>query len=345
MNRRKRTIRTTAAALAAAAILLSATIFAASAPAHAQPTADIQAACAEYSPKFDELAAWLDTRPSLSENQDERESKLKLIDDALLYPEAKLMPCAADFLRRRMEAFIADFEASTVSSGAVIWKLYNHTVIIQTPETAIAVDLIQGPGIVRTPREIIERIVARTDILLVTHHHGDHVDWDVWDMYLDAGKKVVVPEPARKEYRRRDELTVIRQGKIELPGVLATVFPSYQKKDLCSSYLIKTKDGVSAMHLGDENNIMRLGSEWYRKIKPPMEIDVLIPNIWCPNLKPLLDYIKPALILPGHEHEIGHPVEGRRPYSYVYRVLRAVGLPYAVPAWGERVAVPAPLPR
>ncbi len=345
MNRIKRTLRATAAGLAAAAILLSAAIFAASTPAHAQPTADIQAACSEYSPKFDELAAWLDTRPSVSENQDERESKLKLIDDALLYPEAKLMPCAADFLRRRMETFIADFETSTVSSGAVIWKLYNHTVIIQTPETAIAVDLIHGPGIMRTPREIIERIVARTDILLVTHHHGDHVDWDVWDMYLDAGKKVVVPEPARKEYRRRDELTVIRQGKIELPGTLVAVFPSYQKKDLCSAYLFKTKDGVSAMHLGDENNIMRLGSEWYRKIKPPMEIDVLIPNIWCPNLKPLLDYIKPALILSGHEHEIGHPVEGRRPYSYVYRVLRAVGLPYAVPAWGERVAIPASLPR
>ncbi len=341
MNRQKRTI----AGLAAALALFSAALFGPTCGARAETPDDITAACSEYSPKFDELAAWLDARPSVSENQDEREAKLKLIDDALLYPEAKLMPCAADFLRRRMETFIADFEASTVSSGAVIWKLYNHTVIIQTPETAIAIDLIQGPGIVRTPREIIERIVARTDILLVTHHHGDHVDWDVWDMYLDAGKKVVVPEPARKEYRRRDELTVIRQGKIELPGALATVFPSYQKKDLCSSYLIKTKDGVSAMHLGDENNIMRLGSEWYRKIKPPMEIDVLIPNIWCPNLKPLLDYIKPALILPGHEHEIGHPVEGRRPYSYVYRVLRAVGLPYVVPAWGERVSVPAPLPR
>lgn len=341
MNRQKSMI----AALIVALAFFSAALFGATAPARAETPADIAAACAEYSPMFDELAAWLDARPPVLENQDEREAKLKLIDEALLFPEAKLMPCAADFLRRRMETFIADFEASAVVSGVVIWKLYNHTAIIQTPEATIAIDLIQGPGIMRTPRDIIERIVARTDILLVTHHHGDHIDWDVWDMFLDAGKKVVAPEPARKEYRRRNELTVIRQGKIDLPGVLVTVFPSYQKKDLCSAYLIKTKDGVSVMHIGDENNIMRLGSEWYRKIKPPMEIDVLMPNIWCPNLKPLLDYIKPALVLSSHEHEVGHPVEGRRPYSYVYRVLRAVGLPYAVPAWGERVSVPAPLPR
>jgi len=333
------------AALVVALTFFSAALLGATVTVRAETLADIEAACSEYSPKFDELAAWLDARHPVLENQDERESKLKLIDEALLFPEAKMMPCAADFLRRRMETFIADFEASSVASGMTIWKLYNHTVIIQTPETTIAVDLIQGPGIMRTPRDIIERIVARTDILLVTHHHGDHIDWDVWDMFLDAGKKVVVPEPARKEYRRRDELTVIRQGKIDLPGILVNVFPSYQKKDLDGVYLFKTKDGVSAMHLGDENNIMRLGSEWYRKIKPPMEIDVLIPNIWCPNLKPLLEHIKPALVLSSHEHEVGHPVEGRRPYSYVYRVLRAVGLPYAVPAWGERVAVPAPLPR
>lgn len=299
---------------------------------------ELSAASARYEPAFITLEEWLETAPAPQSGfRDERERMLKLIDEPLAYPDAKSLPCVREFFRTRMEKFMEEFEDTKVESGVVVWKLYNHTEIIQTPKIKIAVDLIRGFDGVEWDRDLLKRLVDGLDVLLITHRHGDHADPRVVEMFLESGKPVVVPEVFLSVSHLKPKLIVMREGELKFPGAAVRVFPSWQKMDMVSVYLITTDEGYKVMHLGDENELNQAGHEWYRKLKEPLDIDILIPNIWCPNIATLLWSVRPKLIIASHEHELWHDVGGRRSYDYVYKVLRTIGLPYAVPAWGEAV--------
>jgi L-ascorbate metabolism protein UlaG (beta-lactamase superfamily) len=244
-----------------------------------------------------------------------------------------------------MNVFMKNFESAKVDNGVVVWKLYNHGVIIQTKDIRIAVDLISGYDQVKWDDALLQRLVDRVDALLVTHSHADHVDHQVLDMFVKAGKPIVVPEIFWSDYYHNDKLTVMREGELKFEGVTVRVFPSFQSPSLQKEvvdnvYLITTKEGYKIMHLGDENEVFRAGPAWYSKIKKPVDIDILIPNIWSPNLATILKVVKPKLVISSHEHELSHAVSGRRTYDYVYKILRTIKVPYAVPVWGESVRWP-----
>lgn len=291
----------------------------------------------KYEGVFNEVERWLDGDPALKPGDAGREKILKKLDEPLLEERAKEMPVVGWFFTERMKAFLEDFERAEVSEGITIWKLYNHTEVIRTPETTVAIDLIQGFEQVFWPDESIDRAIEGIDLLLITHEHDDHADLRVVKKFLDAGKKVIAPPGLWEGEEDAKGITRLRGDSLTFNGVKITAFPGFQKLTPNNIYLLELGDGFKIMHLGDDNETFRMGVEWFRRFKKkPLEVDVLIPNCWSPNLALLMKYVKPKIIIGSHEHEIGHPPAGRRPYSFVYSVLATVGAPFIVPAWGEK---------
>ncbi|MFH1538869.1 MAG: MBL fold metallo-hydrolase [bacterium] len=295
----------------------------------------------KYESVFHEVEKWLDGNPILKPGDAERERILKMLDEPLLAERAKEMPVVGWFFGERMKTFLEDFERTEVKEVVVIWKLYNHTEVIKTSETTIVIDLIQGFDQVFWPDESIDRAIEGIDLLLITHEHDDHADLRVVKKFLDAGKKVIAPPGFWEDEEDAKGITRLRGDSLSFNEIKITAFPAYQKLVPNNVYLLELKNGIKIMHLGDDNETFRMGTEWFRRFKnKPLEIDVLIPNCWSPNLALLTDFVKPKIIISSHEHEIGHPPEGRRPYNFVYSVLGQVsaasGVPFIVPMWGEK---------
>ena len=291
---------------------------------------------AKYEPAVREVLDWLATNPPLEPGDETREAMLIKLDPVLLEPDAKKLPAVGMFFKERMDAFLDDFENTTVESGAVIWKLYNHTEVIRTPGITLVIDLISGFYEVSWEPEALDRAIAGIDAMLISHEHADHADPVVVKKFLDAGKPVIAPPGFWEDQEFAAGITRFRDDSMQLGDVNIHAFPSFQKLTINNVYLLKTEDGLRIMHLGDDNATLKMGQEWFRVFKKPYEIDVLIPNCWCPNLALLLQKLKPKIMISSHENELGHPVHGRREYGELYPVLRTVGVPFLVPAWGEK---------
>jgi len=326
--------------LLSSVVIFALFIFGLNVRAQTESPAEIAAECAKYESRFQGLEKWLASSAAVQLDSAEREAELKKIDEPLSYPDALKLPCVADFFRNRMNVLWESYSKSKVEKGLLVWKLYNHSGIIQTRDAVIAIDLYAGYDAVRMDPALMKKLVESVDILLVTHSHGDHTDRETLEMFVKAGKKVVVPRIFWPDFLYNDKLTVLRDGELKIKGATVRVFPAYQKEEVDNIYLITTSDGYKVMHLGDENEFYNAGREWYKKIKKPVDIDVLIPNIWSPNLVSFLKKFPAKLVVASHEHEIGHPVSGRRTYDYVYKVLRTIKKPYVVPMWGEAVRWP-----
>ena len=48
--------------------------------------------------------------------------------------------------------------------------------------------------------------------------------------------------------------------------------------------------------------------------------------------------VRPALVIPGHENELGHMFEHREPYDQAYEKMRKLECDWRVVTWGERFA-------
>ncbi len=304
-----------------------------------ETSARVKELSVKYEDRFRSLDLWLRQAPEPGKSQAERERILKTIDEPLYIKEAPQFPCVGYYFRSRMSDFMKDFLALEPGEDTIVWKLYNHSEIIQTNKIKIVIDLIKGFDQVEIDDGTLGKLVDNLDVLLITHVHGDHADKRVADMFLDRNKPVVVPELFWPDYPRNDELTVLRNGKLNYPGAKVYVFPSVQKKTANNVYMIMPDNGNRIMHLGDNNNIYNVGHEWFRRFKKPLHIDLLIPNIWSTDLASLLKYVNPDLVMSSHENELGHPPNGRRSYEYVYNVLRTIKRPYVVPAWGEHIVL------
>lgn len=319
------------------ACLASAPSFAVQESNYIHSEKELKALSKANAPVFKALAAWLETAPAPGIAQKTREAKLKTIDGPMMIEDASMLDCVGEFFHARMDSFLDAYLKAAPGDDVLIWKLYNHGEIIQTKDISIAIDLIQGFDKIQWDTEKMRMLVDKVDVLMISHNHSDHADMRVVNMFVNAGRPVIVPEILQEDYKHNSSITVVRDGTLELPGAKIRVFPSFQKQTMNNVYLIKTDSGKTIMHLGDNNNIFNAGHEWFRKFKNPINVDILIPNIWSPDLASLVKYVIPGRILSSHEHELGHKPSGRRTYDYVYDVLRTIDMPYYVPAWGEPV--------
>jgi hypothetical protein len=263
----------------------------------------------------------------------------------------------------------------SVDSGALIWKLYSSGVLVRTPEAVFAIDAVEGPfkSITRSPDDVPEHIFHWTpemrtaftetvDILFITHWHYDHASFALVRAMIEAGKTVVAPQQLQDHWRAHPfaaRITTLNPGLDYRVGALSVrIFDGVQymrtneKGEWISVancdvqnnvYLIRGKDSPTFMHNGDNRG---------RSFLPWLEESLAAgwtPNVWFlgviwpRTLIADLEEITQPIVLPVHEHELGHkPDYG---VNQLWNMYHGVGKERfeagrgLIMSWGERVRV------
>jgi L-ascorbate metabolism protein UlaG (beta-lactamase superfamily) len=286
--------------------------------------------------------------PHVAEHPVRRAALIRL-DDVLHIESAPTKLLVQQFYRARIEKAVREIEATRVSSGMRIWKLYNHGFFVRTPSVSLTFDIVPGtraPGFT-VDANLIERLADQSDILFISHRHGDHASTAVAKIFLDRQKPVIAPAglwtdqeiTARLTYLKRSVSLVqtipIRNGTQTLKVV---AYPGHQGEPVPNNvYLVTTSEGFCVAHTGDQSGAEGPGSDfdWIAQIGRDHQVDVLLPNCWTTDIKRMARGVNPKLIITGHENEMGHTVDHREDYTQTYNRLFGTRYPFIVMAWGE----------
>ncbi len=290
--------------------------------------------------------------------QRERYLALLLLDAVLHDPYAAFRMPVQDFFHQRMENVLNQLENTKVKQGAMIWKLYNMGFIIRTKTVTLAFDLVRGNSSrsknFALSDEIMQRFVRQCDLLFISHKHYDHVDMGVAKAFIEQGKPVVaLPQvwenkdiyPQITHLKRDAELMQkleIKNGKKELKVV---VYPGHQMgKTENNVALVFTPEGLSFCQMGDQINEgdFMVDYDWIDNVHKNHHIDVLMPPCWTNEIYRIVKGFDPQLVIPGHENELGHPVDDRVPFwgdseflELTYPELKKSDYPLLLMTWGE----------
>lgn len=283
--------------------------------------------------------------PGLPEHPVRRAVLIRL-DDLLHIESAPRKPLVQDFYRRRIERAVREIENTRVSGGLRIWKLYNHGFLVRSPSVCFAFDIVPGtahPGFA-VPPEVLARLADQADALLISHLHGDHASQGVVRLFLERRKPVVAPEglwsgqeiAARLIFPKRSATEVhsipIQSGKQVLKVV---AYPGHQGATVINNvHLVTTPEGFTVVQTGDQSG-PDSDFDWIAHIGARHRVDVLLPNCWTPDIGRVARGVHPALIITGHENEMGHTVDHREDYTQTYNHLFGARYPFLVLTWGE----------
>jgi len=287
-----------------------------------------------------------------------RKSALLLLDAVLHDLYASHRPPVQSFLKSRIKKAIDEIENTKITSGACIWKLYNHGFVIKTKSVTLGFDLVSGIDVnvkgFTIPDEDIRRLVSQCDVLFVSHLHDDHAEESVAQFFIDQGKPVVAPKEVWKdksiythithlERVPHTEQTLLIQNKKQ--NLKVVVYPGHQGLDIENNvYLVSTPEGLSFSQMGDQSN--NDDFEWIDKVGSNHAVDVLMPNCWTNNIVRVAKGFNPRLIITGHENEMGHTIDHREPYWLTYQrkngLYKPDGImdigydtPLIIMTWGE----------
>lgn len=220
------------------------------------------------------------------------------------------------------------------------FRFYNHGFIVQTSSVTIGIDLIRGGKADQhfISDAQIRSVVDQCDMLFITHAHGDHADLPVAKMFCEQGKNVIAPEEIWKdmpgEFRILRGADMIRE-KISLPGkgtsLTVQVYPGHQGKTLNNVYIITFPEGQTILHTGDQDYT----DDLVAKISTQAKVDVLLTHCWMMPMEKFVSGVNPALIITGHENEMGHSIDHREAYWLTFRRMSGIKVPYVAMAWGE----------
>lgn len=281
----------------------------------------------------------------------------KLLMDAVFHEHfAVYRKPVQKFFRARVDQVIKELETTKVEKGVQIWKVYNMAFIARTKSVTIAFDLVSGitsgsPDFTMSPDQI-DRLAKQCDVLLITHRHPDHADKTVAERFLALGLPVVAPEQVWKDEPIFSQIihlerSVDKTHKLKLKRYTLdlVVYPGHQMKSIDNNvYLVKTPEGISLAHIGDQINEgdFMMDWDWIDQVAKNHPVDVLMPNAWTTDIFRIVKGFDPKLLLPGHEIEMGHTVWDRLPFwgddQYLelnYSELKKSKYPVAVLVWGE----------
>ncbi|MDZ4802820.1 MAG: hypothetical protein SGI92_32060 [Bryobacteraceae bacterium] len=288
--------------------------------------------------------------PSLPEHPVRRAALIRL-DDILHIGSAPQKPVVQSYFKRRMEAAIAEIEATRVTRGARIWKLYNHGFLVRTPTVSWTYDIVPGPpridGFRISPEQVV-RLAAQSDATFISHLHNDHANEEVAAAFLERGKPAVAPEGLWKENAAfATKLTYPKRSTTELTKlpvqkgaqVLEVVaYPGHQGASILNNvHLVRSPERFTTMQTGDQSNVGDF--EWLAQVGAQHKIDVLLPNCWTTDIQRLARGTNPRLILTGHENEMAHTVPHREDYTQTWQHLHGSGYPLLLLTWGESYTI------
>jgi len=272
---------------------------------------------AEYPPAWPEPAA--------------RRSALLLLDGVLHDIYAPERPPVQEFFKTRMRKAIEEIEQTEIAEGARIWKLYDHGFVVKTKTVTIGFDLIRGKSAraegFPINKEDMERLIKLCDVLFISHYHGDHAEEWVAQSFIDQGKPVVAPPQVWKNKAINKSIThldrvphtmqtlPVQEGKQELKVI---VYPGHQGENIENNVsLVLTPEGLSFSHMGDQSNSDDF--EWIDEVADHFKVDVLLPNCWTTDIVRVTTGFDPAVLITGHENELGHTIDHREPYWLTYQ--------------------------
>ena len=275
-----------------------------------------------------------------------RRLALQLLDHVLHEEPAPSKPALQAFHHRRIAAAAADIEAARVSSGAAVWKLYDHGFVVRTKDVTLGFDLTRGysAGVpaFAVADSVLDRIVDACDVLFISHLHEDHADPHVAARFLAQNKSVVAPPQVLTEEPFHSRITHLpREPHLlhELPVrggealLRVAANPGHQGAGTENNHhVVVAPCGFTVAHTGDQGNVDE--QHWLDRAHEHYRVDLLLPNSWVPDLLGVVAAYDPRFIIPGHD--ISH----REPYwlSYVRMTTGAEKL--LVMTWGERFDVP-----
>jgi L-ascorbate metabolism protein UlaG (beta-lactamase superfamily) len=322
----------------------------------------------------------------------ERKMAFSLLDAVTHETYAPNRPELIAFHHERIGAAVAEIESTTVSEGARIWQLYNHGFVVKTKTVTLGFDLFRGPSRTRgqdltgeivsipTPEfpihdDVAKRLAAQCDVLFISHLHQDHADPFIAREMIEQGKPVVATTETFADAGRYKDLgfdiaTVhnhltfmarkvhevqklpVQQGKIVLDII---VNPGHQEKALCNNVVVKTPEGLTFVHNGDQYNDPtdpeQKDFEWIDQMGDHSDIDVVMTNCWMEDPLRYVEGTRPKLTIFGHMIEMGHPCWDRMAYwgdaEYIqstYDKLLASDHPVLIMAWGESYHYMRPAP-
>ena len=244
------------------------------------------------------------------------------------------------FVDSRMQKLLVELN-NPVKKGLKIFKVYNDGFIARTQSTTIAFDIVRGyiQGKEIVSEEYIKQIVEHCDILFITHNHGDHADRLVADLFIEAGKPVIVPTniwPDDKviQHLRSDEIIdkeiALKNGK----KLQVKILPGHQSELMNNIYVVTTEEKKTIVQTGDQyhkediNWLMNI----HQKITRP---DALLVNCWTNRMNDLIEGFAPKFVITGHENEMGHTIDHREAFWLTFQKMEEIKRNYVVMGWGE----------
>lgn len=282
----------------------------------------------------------------------------KLLMDAVFHEKfAAFRKPAMGFFHAQTDHLIKELEETKVEKGAIIWKVYNMGFIVRTKSVTLAFDLVRGetsdsPDFTLSAEET-GRIVKQCDVLFISHRHEDHADKVVAENFLQQGKQVIAPEEVWRIEPIFSQITHMKRiaeknQKLKLSGnriLEVIIYPGHQLTSAINNVsMVTTPEGITVAHTGDQINEGKMMGdfEWIDQVSKNHKVNILMPNAWTTDIFRIVKGFNPALVVPGHEIELGHTVWDRLPYwgddQYLelnYADLKKSKYPVVVMVWGE----------
>lgn len=276
-----------------------------------------------------------------------RYSAFQMLDLVYHDVEAPRRPAVQNFFHRRFAHALAEMKETSVEEGAMIWKLYNMSIVARTASVTVCFDLVRAYSSrveeFAVPDELMKPVIDQCDALFISHRHRDHADQWVAQAFIDQGKPVVAPPEVwegeeihagvthLERIAHEIQTLPVQSGEQELRVV---VYPGHQGTTIQNNVpLVITPEGISFVHTGDQSNDEDF--EWIDRVGEFHHVDVYIPNTWTTDPVRAASGYNASLILPAHENELGHVIAHREAYILNYRRWN-VPYPVLMMAWGEK---------
>ena len=261
---------------------------------------------------------------------------LAALDDPLHLGEPPVLDVIADYFQKRVQTGLTRLRnAGRPEKGTHIWKFYNCTFIAKTPNHAFAFDVSHGYREVAMTKAQLKGIAEQVDLAFISHDHPDHADLAFAREMAALGKKLVIPEslwPGSDIEQSLVRVSGTYKGNIN--GISFVAFPGSQGAKLPNPVYLVTADEVTLMHMGDQSR----GSDydnWIKGIGKDHDVDVLFSNCRDGSVHKKILAIDPKLVIPGHENELRHIVDGRQGVVRTLSNLKENTVPVVLMTWGE----------
>ena len=309
---------------------------------------------------FEQLEAWttrhnewvygtLCANPPNGGDRMMRRHAISMLDETLHLRSAAVLKSTGWFLRTSVDRALEEMQSETIERGVTVWKLYNHGWVVKSPAGCWGFDIYPGGHGFAMTDEQVDAIVAQIDVLSCSHWHGDHISVPVLKKAVERGIPVLLPPlPMDRwgENPQGDAEWVIencREGALTLPerdasgeaaGIPYTVLPGHQDADLPNNVHVVSFGDVTVMQTGDQS--FPDDFSWIDTVAEYHDVNVMMPNVWTTDMERVVRGVRPDVVIPGHENELGHGFEHREPFDQAYEKMEKLECDWRVMAWGER---------